>query len=52
MVVFGTVGLYKIYQELRRLDEQRLKDLQDKEVSARLKRTEFFLAQYRRLFDV
>jgi hypothetical protein len=51
MVVFGTVGLYKIYQELRRLDEQRLKDLQDKEVSARLKRTEFFLAQHRRLFD-
>ncbi|MBH3328093.1 hypothetical protein I5L56_00515 [Pseudomonas oryzihabitans] len=51
MVVFGTVGLYKIYQELRRLDEQRLKDLQDKDTSARLKRTEFFLAQHRRLFD-
>ncbi|WP_223466865.1 hypothetical protein [Pseudomonas sp. GL-RE-26] len=51
MVIFGSVGLYKIYQELRRLDEQRLKDIQDKEVTARLKRTEFFLAQHRRLFD-
>ena len=51
MIVFGTVGLYKIYQELRRLDEQRFKDIQDKEVAARLKRTEFFLAQHRRLFD-
>lgn len=51
MVFFGIVGLYKIYQELRRLKEQRLKDIQDKEVAARLKRTEFFLAQHRRLFD-
>lgn len=51
MIIFGSVGLYKIYQELRRLEEQRSKDVQDKELSSRLKRTEFFLAQHRRLFD-
>ena len=50
-VVFGVVGLVKIYQELRRLNEQRAKDLEDKETAARLKRTEFFLSQHRRLFD-
>ncbi|WP_080407024.1 hypothetical protein [Burkholderia ubonensis] len=50
-VIFGTVGLYKIYHELRRLNEQREKDIQDKETSARLKRTEFFLSLHRRLFD-
>lgn len=50
-VVFGVVGLYKIYHELRRLNEQRDKDTNDKETAARLKRTEFFLSQRRRLFD-
>jgi hypothetical protein len=50
-IVFGTVGLIKILQELRRLNEQRAKELEDKETSARLKRTEFFLSQHRRLFD-
>lgn len=50
-VLFGSVGLYKIYQELRRLKEQRDKDINDKETAARLKRTEFFLSQHRRLFD-
>lgn len=49
--IIGAVGLYKIYKELKRLDEQRLKETQDKEASAKLKRTEFFLAQHRRLFD-
>lgn len=49
--LFGIVGLYKIYQELRRLNEQRSKDAADKETAARLKRTEFFLNQHRRLFD-
>lgn len=47
----GLVGLYKIYQELKRMNEQRAKDLTDKETSAKLKRTEFFLSQHRRLFD-
>lgn len=50
-VIFGSVGLYKIYHELRRLNEQRDKDISDKETAARLKRTEFFLSQHRRLFD-
>lgn len=50
-IVFGAVGLYKIYHELRRLNEQREKDASDKETAARLKRTEFFLSQHRRLFD-
>jgi hypothetical protein len=50
-VFFGVFGLYKIYRELKRLNEQREKEQQDKETSARLKRTEFFLNQHRRLFD-
>ena len=50
-IVFGVVGLYKIYHELRRFNEQREKDVTDKETAARLKRTEFFLSQHRRLFD-
>jgi hypothetical protein len=50
-VVFGVAGLWKIYQELRRLNEQREKDIVDKEVSAKLERTKFFLDQHRRLFD-
>ncbi len=50
-VFFGLFGLYKIFQELRRLNEQRDKDRTDKETSAKLKRTEFFLNQHRRLFD-
>ncbi|MBC3864233.1 hypothetical protein H8K32_19190 [Undibacterium jejuense] len=49
--IFGIVGLLKIYQELKRLNEQREKDISDKETAAKLKRTEFFLAQHRRLFD-
>jgi hypothetical protein len=50
-VVVGLVGVFKIYHELKRLNEQRAKDLADKETSAKLKRTEFFLSQHRRLFD-
>lgn len=49
--VVGIVGLYKIYHELKRLNEQREKDLTDREISLKLKRTEFFLNQHRRLFD-
>lgn len=47
----GIFGLVKIYHELKRLNEQRAKDLDDKDTSAKLKRTEFFLNQHRRLFD-
>lgn len=50
-LAFGMVGLYKIYHELKRLNEQRSKDILDKEISAKLNRTEFFLEQHRRLFD-
>lgn len=50
-LLFGVVGLYKIYQELRRLNEQRTKDIDDKKTASKLKRTEFFLVQHRRLFD-
>lgn len=50
-LIVGIVGLYKIYHELRRLNEQREKDISDKEQSQKLKRTEFFLNQHRRLFD-
>jgi|GEM_PF-3299063 len=50
-IVFGSFGLYKIYHELKRLNEQRKKDMADKEIASALKRTEFFLAQHRRLFD-
>jgi hypothetical protein len=49
--IFGVVGLYKIYHELKRLREQRDKDHADRDISAKLKRTEFFLNQHRRLFD-
>jgi hypothetical protein len=50
-VLVGIVGFYKIYRELERIFEQRKKDIEDKSISARLKRTEFFLNQHRRLFD-
>lgn len=50
-IVVGLFGLFKIYHELKRLNEQRQKELADRETSAKLKRTEFFLSQHRRLFD-
>lgn len=50
-IAVGFGGLYKIAQELKRLNEQRKKELEDKESSAQLKRIEFFLGQHRRLFD-
>ena len=50
-VLFGSVGLFKIYHELKRLNEQRKKDLEDKKTALKHRRTEMFLAQHRRLFD-
>jgi hypothetical protein len=50
-VVVGGAGLYKIHHELIRLNEQREKDIHDKENTAKLNRTKFFLEQHRRLFD-
>ncbi|MGU7842033.1 hypothetical protein ACV22V_21445 [Burkholderia sp. AW33-5] len=50
-VIFGVFGLYKIRAELKRLNEQREKEITDRDAAAKLKRTEFFLNQHRRLFD-
>jgi len=49
--IVAAFGIYKIWHELRRLNEQREKDAHDKETASLLKRVEFFLAQHRRLFD-
>ena len=49
--VVGAFGIYKIWKELKRLNEQREKEAADKATAALLKRVEFFLAQHRRLFD-
>lgn len=50
-MVFGVVGLIKIWQELRSINEKKIKEIEDSEKSALLRRTEFFLMQHRRLFD-
>lgn len=50
-VVVGLCGIIKIIHELRRLNEQREKDIFEKESALRLNRTKFFLEQHRRLFD-
>lgn len=50
-IIVGIFGLYKIYQEIKRLADQRANELESKLTSAKLKRIEFFLAQHRRLFD-
>lgn len=44
-------GLYKTWEELKRLRQQREQDQRDLHATARLKRTEFLLDQHRRLFD-
>jgi len=41
-LIVAMIGSYKIYHELKRLNEQREKDASDKEQSQKLKRTEFF----------
>lgn len=50
-VAAGIFGLWKIYHELQRLFTQNANEIIDKKVAAKLKRTEFFLNQHRRLFD-
>jgi hypothetical protein len=49
--ILGVIGVMKILHELKRIGEQRTKERTDTETAARLKRTEFFLNQHRRLFD-
>lgn len=47
----GIIGAWKVLHELQRIREQRKKEQYDTATAARLKRTEFFLSQHRRLFD-
>jgi hypothetical protein len=56
--IFGAFGLYKILVELQRANEQRQTEIEQRSAqiaemdrNERLKRTEFFLSQHRRLFD-
>lgn len=50
-LLFGFFGLYKIYHELKQLNQQRAADAVAHERAEKLKRTEFFLDQHRRIFD-
>lgn len=57
-ILFGIFGLYKLLAELKTAKEQRTEAIQQQEKqlaehqhTLRLKRTEFFLDQHRRLFD-
>jgi hypothetical protein len=47
----GIIGAWKVFHELERIREQRRKEQSDTATAAKLKRTEFFLSQHRRLFD-
>lgn len=49
--LFGYAGYRKIKVELVRINEQRTKEAADREDAERLRRTQFFLDQHRRLFD-
>lgn len=49
--VVGIIGVIKVYSELQRIKDQRAKESAAIELAAKLKRTEFFLSQHRRLFD-
>jgi hypothetical protein len=49
--VIGVIGVIKIRTELLRIKDQREKEAAAIELAAKLKRTEFFLSQHRRLFD-
>lgn len=50
-IIFGGFGLWKIFHELRRLNEQRQNEQKTAATAEKLKRTEFFLTLHRRLFD-
>ncbi|UTY60690.1 hypothetical protein HPQ68_09430 [Massilia sp. erpn] len=50
-LIAGIIGLYKVYRELQRLTDQKANELESKNTAMKLKRTEFFLNQHRRLFD-
>jgi hypothetical protein len=50
-IIIGVIGASKVIVELRRFREQREKEVADHIAGHKLKRTEFFLDQHRRLFD-
>lgn len=50
-IVIGAIGARKVLVELKRFREQREREIVDHEAGNKLKRTEFFLDQHRRLFD-
>jgi hypothetical protein len=50
-LIGGAAGIKKIHEDLKQLANQRKKEQLDREIAAKLKRTEFFLNQHRRLFD-
>jgi hypothetical protein len=49
--IIGIIGIVKVFSELSRIKDQRRKEAAALELAAKLKRTEFFLSQHRRLFD-
>ena len=49
--IIGIIGVVKIFIELSRIKDQRAKESAAIALAAKLKRTEFFLSQHRRLFD-
>jgi hypothetical protein len=50
-IMAGVAGGAKLLWELHRIGRQRERELEQADEEASLKRTEFFLAQHRRLFD-
>lgn len=50
-IVIGIFGAAKIFVELRRIKEQRAKEISDQAAAGLLKRADFLLTQHRRLFD-
>jgi hypothetical protein len=50
-IIFGSVGLYKIWQEIKNINDQNKNNNERQEKDSKLRRTEFFINQHRRLFD-
>lgn len=49
--LIGAIGLVKLFYEISRMHSQKEREAKEIERAERLKRTEFFLGQHRRLFD-
>ncbi|WP_201747267.1 hypothetical protein [Glaciimonas sp. PCH181] len=50
-IAIGLIGVKKVFVELKRIKEQREKEISDQKSALKLKKTDFFLDQHRRLFD-